>query len=89
MKIKKDFTLRTMMGQNIVLAEGKNADSFGKLISLNESAAYLWTELKGRSFEADDAATLLVKKYGIDDNTALEDARYIINLMVEKGLIED
>lgn len=89
MKIQKDFTLRTMMGQNIILAEGKNADSFGKLISLNDSAAYLWTELKGRSFEVEDAANLLVKKYGIDYNTALDDARYIVGLMVQKGLIEE
>ncbi len=88
MKIKKDFTLRSMMGQNIILAEGTNSDSFGKIISLNNSAAYLWEELYGKSFEAADAAQLLVKKYGIPETQALSDATYIINLMASKGLIE-
>ncbi|MDE6303251.1 MAG: PqqD family protein [Paramuribaculum sp.] len=88
MKIKKGFTLRTVMGQNVVLAEGSNSDSFGKIITLNSSAAMLWEELKGRSFDVDTAADLLVEKYGIDREQALADAKYIIDLMAEKGLVE-
>ena len=88
MKIKKDFKLRTVMNQKVVMAEGNNADTFGKIISLNSSAAMLWEELKGKSFEVSDAADLLVLTYGIDREQALEDATYIINLMTEKGLIE-
>lgn len=88
MKIKKGFTLRTVMGQHVVLAEGSNSDSFGKIITLNSSAAMLWEELKGRSFDVDTAADLLVEKYGIDRTQALADAKYIIDLMAEKGLVE-
>lgn len=89
MKIKKGFTLRTVMGQNVVLAEGNNSESFGKMITLNSSATMLWEALKGKRFEADDAADLLVEKYGIDRAQALADATYIIDLMAEKGLLEE
>ncbi len=89
MKIKKGFTLRTVMGQNIVLAEGNNADSFGKIITLNSSAAMLWNELKGKDFTTEDAANLLVGKYGIDPTQALADATYIIGKMSEKSLLDD
>ncbi len=88
MKIKKGFTLRTVMGQNIVLAEGNNSDSFGKIITLNRSAAMLWEALKGKSFEVEDAADLLVGNYGIDRAQALADATYITDLMAEKGLLD-
>lgn len=88
MKIKKGFALRSVMNQNIVIAEGNNADSFGKIINLNASAAMLWQELIGKTFEVEDAADLLVAKYGIDRKQALEDAAYIIDLMADKGLIE-
>lgn len=88
MRIKKGFTLRSVMGQNIILAEGNNSDDFGKIITLNESAAALWEALKGKSFEPADAAEILTATYGIDPATALEDANYILNRMVEKGLIE-
>ena len=88
MKLKKDFTLRTVMNQKVLIAEGSNADSFGKIINLNSSAAMLWEELVGKTFEVEDAADLLVQKYGIDRAQALEDAKYIIDLMAEKGLLE-
>ena len=88
MKIKKGFTLRSVMGQNVVLAEGNNADSFGKLITLNSSAAMLWEALKGKTFETEDVADLLVAKYGIDRDQALADAAHILRLMTEKGLLE-
>lgn len=89
MKIKKGFTLRTVVGQNIVLAEGNNSDSFGKIITLNSSAAMLWEKLKGKSFDVDDAADLLVANYGIERAQALSDAKYIIGLMMEKGLLDN
>lgn len=89
MKIKKEFTLRSVMGQNVVLAEGNNSDSFGKIITLNSSAAILWEELKGKSFEVEDAADLLVSKYSIDRDQALADAAHIISLMFEKGLLDN
>lgn len=89
MKIKKGFTLRTVMGQNIVLAEGNNSDSFGKMITLNASAAMLWEALKGKSFDINDAAELLVSTYGIDRAQAHSDATYFIDLMSSKGLLDD
>lgn len=88
MKIKKGFALRTIMGQNVVLAEGTNSDSFGKIITLNQSAAMLWKELEGKQFDVAHAADLLVTKYGIDRTQALSDAAYIIGRMDEKGLID-
>lgn len=88
MKIKKGFTLRTMMGQNIVLAEGNNADNFGKIISLNDSAAMLWNALLGKTFEPADAADLLVATYGIDRAQALTDATDLLNQMSAKGLLD-
>lgn len=88
MKIKKGFTLRTVMGQNIVLAEGNNSDSFGKIITLNSSAAMLWNALKGKTFDVADAADLLVSTYGIDTATATADATRILTLMTEKGLLD-
>lgn len=89
MKIKKGFTLRTVMGQNIILAEGNNSDSFGKILSLNSSAAMLWESLKGKDFEAADAADILVARYGIDRAEALADATHILTLFRHHSLLTD
>ncbi len=87
MKIKKGFTLRTVMGQNIILAEGANADTYGKIITLNESGAMLWKALESKEFDTDTAATLLVETYGIDPAQARADATRFLDLLAQKSLL--
>lgn len=89
MKIKKGFILRTVMGQNVILAEGNNSDSYGKIIKLNTSGAMLWEKLKGKEFKAEDVAELLIETYGIERERALADATRFIDLMTSHGLITD
>lgn len=48
MKIKKDFKLREICGEYVVTAEGMQAVDFTKLISLNETAAFLWKTAENR-----------------------------------------
>lgn len=64
MKIKEGFVLREMCGENIVAAEGLQNINFNKLISLNSTAAFLWKELVGKEFTAEQMASLLVEEYG-------------------------
>ena len=42
MKAKKGFKLRDVCGEKIIVAEGKENIDFSNIISMNESAAYLW-----------------------------------------------
>lgn len=49
MKIKKDFKLREICGEYVVTAEGMQAVDFTKLISLNETAAFLWKTAENRA----------------------------------------
>ena len=42
MRQKKGFVLRDVCGEKVIVGEGLDTVDFGKLISLNESAALLW-----------------------------------------------
>ena len=46
MRIKKDFNLREVCGEYIIVAEGKENIDFCNIISMNESSAYLWKEIQ-------------------------------------------
>ena len=48
MKAKKGFNLREICGEHILIAEGKENIDFTKIISMNESAAYLWNKLQDK-----------------------------------------
>ena len=86
MKIKKGFVLRQMCGENIVTAEGLEHINFNKLISLNESAAYLWQELIGKEFTAEDMAQLLIDRYGIGQELALKDSKNLCEAWINAGI---
>ena len=88
MKIKEGFILREMCGENIVSAEGLEHINFNKLISLNESAAYLWKELCGKEFSTEEMAELLIARYGIDKELALKDSAALCEAWVKAGIAE-
>ena len=88
MKIKEGFILREMCGENIVAAEGLENINFNKLISLNESAAYLWNELQSKEFSIEEMAELLIVRYGIDKELALKDSANLYEAWKNAGIAE-
>ena len=89
MRIKEGFKIRTMLGENIVTGEGAAQINFNKIISLNESAAFLWRSVEGKDFDAESLAGLLVEEYGIERELALNDARAIAQKWLGIGIVEE
>ena len=88
MKLGEGFRLRDVMGQATVIGEGVGQVDFNKLITLNESAAYLWESVAGKEFDIDTLADLLIERYSIDEALAKKDAEAIASKWVEIGLAE-
>ena len=87
MRIIEGFILRNVMGQATIVGEGVGQIDFNKLITLNDSAAYLWQSVENKEFDVQTLANLLVDKYGIDQDTALTDAKAIANKWIEIGVV--
>ncbi len=88
MKISTDAKLRIVAGENIVMRAINGAVSMNRVISLNNSAAWLWKELFGKEFEEIDVAALLIEEYEIDSDVAQKDAAHWVRQMSEAGLLE-
>ena len=88
MRIKEGFVLRTICGENVISGEGTANVNFSKLISLNESAAYLFKKAQGTDFTAEDLAKYLTEEYEVDDATALKDAEVLCGQWKDAGLID-
>lgn len=89
MKTKEGFNLRSVCGESIIVAEGRENIDFSNIISMNESSAYLWNNIQQKEFTAEDLAALLVKEYEVDEETALEDARTLAQQWLKAGIIEE
>ena len=65
MKLKKGYRLRSLGQEFILVAEGLDAVDFSRMISMNESAAFLWKEVEGKDFDAEMMTALLTDNYDI------------------------
>lgn len=88
MRTKKNFSLRTVCGENIIVAEGIDNIDFSRIISLNESAAYLWKNLQDREFTIDDMVELLTTEYDVEADVARLDAKMLAKKWIEAGIAE-
>lgn len=88
MKICEGMVLRSLAGCFIVTGDGRSPVDFSKVISLNETAAYLWNEVKDKEFTVDDLTALLTARYEVDEATAQADAQKLTDTWREAGLLE-
>jgi hypothetical protein len=87
MRINDKYKVREMAGEHVVIMQGAHGSDLTRIISLNESALYLWKAIEGRDFEVEDVAALLAEHYGIDDEIAQRDAAIWVDKLSECGLI--
>lgn len=89
MKVKPGFKLRSICGEFIIVGEGLAQVNFNKMISLNESAAYLWKEVcEKESFSVKDLSDLLLAEYEVEEEVAARDAAAIADKWIEVGIVE-
>ena len=89
MKTKKGYTLRTLGNEYLLIGEGLEADHFGRMVSMNESAALLWKEVEGKDFDVATLADILSENYGISRETAENDVTALLQSWKEANIIED
>lgn len=88
MRAKTGFNLRTVCGENIVVAEGEENIDFSNIISMNESSAYLWKNIQDKQFSIADLVDLLMQEYDVDEPTATNDVKALVEQWKQAGIIE-
>ncbi len=87
MRVKKGFELREVCGEHIIVAYGRENIDFNKVISLNESATFLWKAVCDKEFNAEMMADLLCQEYEVDAETASKDAQALLDEWTKVGLV--
>ena len=89
MKIKKGFVLREVCGENVIIGEGLGAINFGKMLALNESAAWLWKKaVEMGDFTIESLAEKLCQEYDVTAEEALQDVTEIIGEWQKVNVVE-
>ncbi len=89
MKIKEGFVLRQVCGENVIVGEGLGAINFGKMLALNETAAWLWQQAVAMGEITIEAlADKLCDEYEVSPDEARNDVAAIIDEWNAVGVIE-
>jgi len=74
MRLKKGFVLREVCGERVIMGEGLSAINFGKLLALNETAAWLWKQAQEMGdFTVEALAEKLSEEYEVEPGEAKAD----------------
>ena len=88
MKIKAEYKVREMAGEHIVVMQGRYGADMTKVIALNETSLWLWNQLQGRDFDADEVRNLLLSRYEVAPEVARRDAKAWIERLETCNLVE-
>lgn len=82
MKIEKDFVLREIAGEYIIIPTGQMALQFNGLITVNEIGVFLWKMLQEGTTEEELVAAVL-EEYEVDEELARKDIREFLDKLSE------
>ena len=88
MRQKDGFVLRDVLGDKALVGEGADAVNFGKLISLNDTAAWLCEKASELGdFTEEQLVDAILQEYDVDKAKAQADVTKLINTWKEMGVI--
>ena len=87
MKIQKEFVLREIAGDYVIIPTGKTVLTFNGLITVNEVGAELWKMLQSDvTFE--DLTQGILDIYDVDEETVKEDIREFLDTLEKGGVLD-
>ena len=88
MKLKEGFVLREVCGEKIIVGEGLKAIDFGHLISVNDTAAWIWSKADELGeFSVESLAEALCDNYEVTPERALADVKALLDRWQKLGIV--
>ena len=89
MRQNKGLVLRNVCGENVIIGEGLEAINFGRLLCLNDTAAWLWQKASEMGeFTIDALADALCEEYDVTHEQAIDDVTAIVAKWQETEIVE-
>ncbi|MCI6432904.1 MAG: PqqD family protein [Oliverpabstia sp.] len=87
MKVDKEFVLREIAGDYVIIPIGRTVLSFNGLITVNEIGAFLWNLLQ-EDVTKEELVAKVLDEYEVDEETAREDIQEFLDTLVSGGILE-
>ena len=86
MKVEKEFVLREIAGDYIIIPTGKTVLEFNGLITVNEVGASLWKMLQDE-VSMEDLVAGILDEYDVEEEVAREDIQEFLEQLTAGGIL--
>lgn len=86
-KATKDMLLREIVGEYVLVPVGEMSLKIHGIISISESAQFLWERIVTGTTEK-ELVDCLLEEYQVDYNVALNDVKEFVSKMERLGIVE-
>lgn len=88
MKIDRNFVLREIAGEYIIIPTGKTALEFNGLITVNEIGMELWKMLQ-EDVTFEDLLRGIMEEYDVEEDVAREDIQDFLDKLTDGGILTE
>ena len=88
MQVSKDYLLRTIAGETILIPSGAAAQKFNGLVTVNAIGAFIWDVLQTPT-DLEALVARITDEYEVDAETARRDAEDFLSELRRIGALED
>lgn len=86
MKIVKEFILREIAGESILVPTGATTQEFNGMITLTDTAKCIWENIE-KVDSLKEMVDIIIETYEVDEGTAMKDTMLFINELVRNGFV--
>lgn len=88
MKLKEGFEVRSVCGENIVVAMGEENIDFTHVISLNETSLFIWQQMENGVDSIEGIVDAIAEEYEVERDVVAKDVAAIIHQLADFGVVE-
>ena len=86
MKFKKEFMLREIVGETILIPMGDSNNHFNGIITINELGKFIWENLES-SIDEEDLLHKILEEYEVEEKEAKEDLDEFLDKLRQVDII--
>ena len=86
MKFKKEFMLREIVGETVLIPTGETAAHFNGLISVNELGRFIWDNYE-KAKDEDELLSFILDEYEVERDVAKADLDEFLQILRDAEII--
>ena len=86
MEFKKEFMLRDIVGEAVLIPTGETATQFNGLMSVHELGRFIWENYE-RAKDEEELLGFILDEYEVEKDVAKADLDEFLNILKENNII--